>query len=271
MAARSATDSTLTRSLLTPGGDGAAFVDPREEARALEDARLAALEAAQRDGYDGFASGGGLDAGIVDGTTGAGAGRRAGAAHPANDDARSLVSTFSLLSSATRRARGGVGGVGSHHASALTYSGFHEARRVAASPHARGLASAPAAGMLSGELRADLPQAGVLAAAGNESAEVAALIGSAALDPAGVLAAEAAKRQRAAQRAAFELFRVKWEGGHGAAARKEAALDAQILPEGKTWTRAEPRAWKVLRVGAGAPAPASASAGSGEPRRGLDF
>ena len=61
---------------------------------------------------------------------------------------------------------------------------------------------------------------------------------------------------RAAQR--FAQFRAGWEEKHGAAARKEMAMDAAVKPEGPTWTRAQPTPFRVLRLVAGAPATPSA-------------
>jgi hypothetical protein len=52
----------------------------------------------------------------------------------------------------------------------------------------------------------------------------------------------------------FARFRASWEEKHGAAGRKEMAMDAAEKPEGPTWTRAEPTPFKVLRMVAGPPA-----------------
>ena len=52
-------------------------------------------------------------------------------------------------------------------------------------------------------------------------------------------------------------FRAGWEAKHGAAARKEAALDAAVPPTGPTWTSAAPREWRVLHLAQPAPPAAS--------------
>lgn len=53
----------------------------------------------------------------------------------------------------------------------------------------------------------------------------------------------------------FPAFRARWEERHGAAGRKEMALDAQRLPEGPTWTSAQPVPFRVLRLAEGPPPP----------------
>jgi hypothetical protein len=51
----------------------------------------------------------------------------------------------------------------------------------------------------------------------------------------------------------FLQFRAAWEAKHGAPARKEAAMDAELPAEGPTWTRANPAAFKVLHLASPAP------------------
>lgn len=68
----------------------------------------------------------------------------------------------------------------------------------------------------------------------------------------------------ASKQMAYTAFRAAWESKHGAAAKKEAELDAVLCPpDGPTWTRAEPQPFKVLHMAEGPPAAAgSGAAGS---------
>ena len=160
-----------------------------------------------------------------------------------DDDVVSLATSYTLLSNATGRHRPGAGAGTLGSSGASTYSQFHEARRAAMSPHAKGSARVPAAGLLSGELKERDGKKLV-------DGEGAALKESANEDP-------ATARERAANVARFENFRVRWEEKHGAPARKEAALDAQEPAEGKTWTRAEPQPFRVVKLSSPAPVPPS--------------
>ena len=131
------------------------------------------------------------------------------------EDAESIAASYitAMTNSGRRKASGSV-----------SYSHFHEAKRAAASPYARGSLRAPAAGLLSGGPKDE--------------------------DEKGKSRAD---QERAANLARFEIFRVSWEEKHGAAGRKEMALDAQIVPEGPTWTRAAPQAFRVLKLTSSAP------------------
>jgi hypothetical protein len=55
------------------------------------------------------------------------------------------------------------------------------------------------------------------------------------------------------------LFRASWETKHGAAAKKEAALDAAVPAPGPTWASAAPREWRVLHLAQPAPPPPPAA------------
>jgi len=133
------------------------------------------------------------------------------------DDAESIAASYvTALSSSGRKKNPG----------SVSYAHFHEAKRAAASPYAKGSTKAPAAGLLSGGPKDEEEK------------------GKARAD-----------QERAANLAKFESFRVSWEEKHGAAGRKEMALDAQIVPEGPTWTRAAPQAFRVLKLATAAPAP----------------
>jgi len=64
----------------------------------------------------------------------------------------------------------------------------------------------------------------------------------------------AAAAERLTDRATkLAQFRAGWEARHGAAARKEAALDAAVPAEGPTWTRAAPEPFRVLHLAAAPP------------------
>lgn len=52
-------------------------------------------------------------------------------------------------------------------------------------------------------------------------------------------------------------FRAEWEAKHGAAARKEAALDEAQPAEGPTWTRAQPEPFRCLHLASAPPTPSS--------------
>jgi len=52
----------------------------------------------------------------------------------------------------------------------------------------------------------------------------------------------------------YSIWRAKWEEKHGAPARKERELDNLVPPDGPTWTRADPVAFKVLHLIQGSPA-----------------
>ena len=54
------------------------------------------------------------------------------------------------------------------------------------------------------------------------------------------------------KKGAYTVWRASWEDKHGAPARKERELDALVPPEGKTWTRADPQPFRVLRLSEGA-------------------
>jgi hypothetical protein len=61
------------------------------------------------------------------------------------------------------------------------------------------------------------------------------------------------------EKARFEMFRARWVGEHGTAARKETGFDAErtLLTPGPTWSSAEPVPWKVVRPVQAPPPPAS--------------
>ena len=56
----------------------------------------------------------------------------------------------------------------------------------------------------------------------------------------------------------FAAFRSAWEDKHGAAAKKEFALDAAVPAAGPTWTRAHPSGFRVLHLSS-APPPSPAA------------
>jgi hypothetical protein len=77
----------------------------------------------------------------------------------------------------------------------------------------------------------------------------------------GSAASSSSRFDFASKSAAYAAFRAQWEARHGAAAKKEAELDAAVPVDGPTWTRADPKAFHVIRVAGGAPpAPAAARA-----------
>ena len=60
-------------------------------------------------------------------------------------------------------------------------------------------------------------------------------------------------------------FRAAWEDRHGAPAAKELAADAARVPPGPTWSSANPRPFRVVRLAQGPPLPApTAAVKSGE-------
>lgn len=61
----------------------------------------------------------------------------------------------------------------------------------------------------------------------------------------------------------FASFRARWETRHGAPGRKELALDAARVPEGPTWTSADPVPFKVLHLSGGPPVVNGDKAGKG--------
>lgn len=131
------------------------------------------------------------------------------------EDAESIAASYvtAMTSSGRKKNPGSV-----------SYAHFHESKRAAASSYAKGSSKAPAAGLLSGGPKDEEDK------------------GKARAD-----------QERIANLAKFESFRVSWEEKHGAAGRKEMALDAQIAPEGPTWTRAAPQAYRVLKLASAAP------------------
>jgi hypothetical protein len=66
--------------------------------------------------------------------------------------------------------------------------------------------------------------------------------------------------------ATFDSFRRNWENKFGAAACKELATDHARVPEGPTWTSAQPSPFKVLHLASPPPASRQASTGVGTPR-----
>jgi hypothetical protein len=53
--------------------------------------------------------------------------------------------------------------------------------------------------------------------------------------------------------ARFASFRSHWEGRHGAAAKKELAMDREVAPMGPTWASAAPREFRVVHLAAPPP------------------
>jgi hypothetical protein len=164
-----------------------------------------------------------------------------GAAGAADDDSVPVLAANdeggSLLSSRSRSAAGGEGGGGG--GGAVGRGGGVGVDAVAA--WLLGL------------------EGGTEAAAWQNRSPIVADAHRAAVGEAGVadkVGAPAASRLDYASAAtAYVVFRAGWEQRHGAAARKEAALDEAIGSEGPTWASASPRPFRVLHVGAGAPPP----------------
>ena len=103
--------------------------------------------------------------------------------------------------------------------------------------------------------------------AGGDAAEGAEGAAKAAGSDAKAAAPSPSRLDYSSKSTAYSVWRAGWEERHGAPARKEAALDALEPVEGKTWTRAEPQPFRVVKLSSPAPLPRAAQAEAASPAK----